>query len=359
MLFQVLLCILCIAKPIKILVVMDLQFVADNDRLTAAYLTALSPINLNGTLFNASDFQVDRVAYDSNYIGEVIDKVGWACRSGEYQAVIADTISRDAKIYGLLCGYYNVPTAALYNTANILSDKKRYPTLFRYNPSITLLTHSILLYIQKMGWKNLVLVVGNDNPMWNEASALTHTLASQYGISIVSEIPINTLDAVDPANEYKKAIDQLRFNRGKLIYIIAYDFNTMDFILASEYHGISRNEYTFLIFNNIIYQDDIASVDYWAKYGMTLNMASRNNISGVNFVINLAYREEWTTSLFNPNIDGVIKQGPYFNVDMNHTGNDPILFYPDVFYESPSLAYETIFIPFDAIVRLILSWQSV
>ena len=119
----------CICKPIKMLIAIDLQFDRDYDLLTAGYLSALSPINLNTTGFNTTDFQVDRVTYNSEIIGETIDKIGWACRSGEYQAVLADTMSRDAKIYGLLCSHYHIPTSSINAGSNLLSDKKRWDSL--------------------------------------------------------------------------------------------------------------------------------------------------------------------------------------------------------------------------------------
>ena len=358
LLWQTLLSIICLCKPIKILVAVDLQYRVDYDLMTAGYLTALGPNNLNGTSLNTSDFQVERLEYDSKFIGVTIDKIGWACRSGEYQAIFTYTMSRDAKIYGLLCGHYHIPTIGLYNGANILSDKRIYPTFFRYNPSIDLNTHSMLAYIQKMGWKNLVLVVADDNALWDEAARKLQAFANQYGIVITSQITMASFDGLDPVKDYKYAIELVRFSRGKLIYVLADDYNTLDFVLACQYYGLSRSEYTFLIYNTLFYSDESSSIDYWSSHGITLGPGSRQGLIGISFIADPSSRQKWTQNIFNPAVHGILRTGPYIDVDMDRNGTDHTKFYPDVFYETPSLAFETVFTPFDAMNRLVLAWES-
>ena len=89
--FLVVAALCCLSKPIKILAPIDLHYPWEVDLVTAGYLNALSPINLNGSSFNSSDFQIDRIVYESNQRGLIIDKIGWACRSGEYQGILAYT----------------------------------------------------------------------------------------------------------------------------------------------------------------------------------------------------------------------------------------------------------------------------
>ena len=219
----------------------------------------------------------------------------------------------------------------------------------------------MLLFIQKMGWKNLVLVVGYENPLWNEAATLAQTLANQFNITVVSEITMASFDGLDPVKDYKPAIDQIRFSRGKLIYILSNPYSTMDFILACQHHGLSRKEYTFLSYNSVGFPDDVNSVSYWGKYGQVLNIAARKNLITSAFPVEQGPRTQWSETIFKPNLNGYLVQGPYLTVDFGQTGGDPTSYYPNVFYDSPNdpLPSESVFMSYDATNRLILAWQSV
>ena len=349
-----------LCKPIKILVPIDLQFPRDYDLLTAGYLSALSPFNLKDTPFNTTDFQVDRIEYNSDILAETIVKIGWACRSGEYQAVLANTMSRDAKIYGLLCSHYKIPTVSLDSAANILADKNRYPTFFRYATSLEAQAHTSFLILQELGWKNLVLVVADDNPLWNEAAVSIQTIAATYNINILSELILPGFEGLDPIRDYKKVINQIRFSQGRVIYVIGNQLPTLDFVLAAQYHGLSRNQYSFLLYNDVSFPDNSDKVDYWAQQGVELGIASRKGLFAFNFLYDQEAIQKWHTEHFLPNLESV-KQGPYYNVDVYQSGNDPSMYFPQVFYDSPSslIPSNGVISSYDSIKRFIFAWQSV
>ena len=360
-----------LAKPIKILIPVapwSFLYERDHDLMIAGAITALSPSNLNNTHFNTTDIILEKVKFDPDKVGESIAKIGWACRSGEYQAVLADQRSRDAKVFAKLCGHYKVPITSLHSGANILGDKSRYvcdnsryPTLFRYLTSLDLYMQSYLLFIRQMSWKNLVIVAATDNTLWTEAAALAQSKAKEYGITVLSQLSMTNDITGSPIADYKEAIEQLKFSKGKIVLILSYQVETFDFVLACEYYGLSRKDYVFILVNEARFPDSMDKIQYWAQHGISASIASRRGLVEFHEISNYPKIEKWNKEIFLPNLNGVIKQGPYDYADMAGTGMDDSKYFPRFLYDSSlsTIPSDTVLFSYDATNRFIRTWDRV
>ena len=217
-----------------------------------------------------------------------------------------------------------------------------------------------MLLCERLNWKNVVLVVSDDNPLWNEVATMIQAISPSYGINILSEIIFPSFDGVDPLKDYKRMIDQIAFSQGRLIYVVAEPQPTLEFILAAQYYGLSRKKYTYAAFNDLNIPDTIELVDYWAQHGIELNLPARKGIIVFNIAIDKPKESQWTSEKFLPALD-FMKQGPFFEVDVNRTGNDPNLYYPEGLYDGPfsSIPDFRVLSSFEAIQRFMNAWKHV
>ncbi|KNC97092.1 uncharacterized protein SPPG_09473 [Spizellomyces punctatus DAOM BR117] len=252
------LCSLAVAQDIiKIGVVMPYSLkVRSKAKEISAILPAVElAINdvKNTTLLNGTDLQVIvKDSWTREYENTtLVDSASQALavtaeliNDDKVIAVIGDMFSPTTEYEALLTSYHQIPQFGPQTSSPALSNRDRYPYLYRMTHDQERPAVTIVDYVYAMGWRNVAVVKTTDTFGASVADKVIERL-NLYGITILLNQGFYQGGETDPAT-LQIAVKNLEQAEAHIIIVCANPQNTADIYFAAFDAGLVGREYVWL-----------------------------------------------------------------------------------------------------------------
>ncbi|TPX63811.1 hypothetical protein SpCBS45565_g06330 [Spizellomyces sp. 'palustris'] len=319
------LCSLAVAQDIiKIGVVMPYSLkVKSKAKEISAILPAVElAINdvKNTTLLNGTDLQV--VVKDSwtreyenttlvDSASQALAVTAELINDDKVIAVIGDMFSPTTEYEALLTSYHQIPQFGPQTSSPALSNRDRYPYLYRMTHDQERPAVTIVDYVYAMGWRNVAVVKTTDSFGASVADKVIERL-NFYGITILLNQGFYQGGETDPAT-LQIAVKNLEQAEAHIIIVCANPQNTADIYFAAFDAGLVGREYVWLGSAGI--EDSAeALLDRFGSDAVlrTQGFVAAWPINGADSPTGTAWAARWEELASNNDSYPIASDGPYY-----------------------------------------------